>query len=591
MLGLMHLLLWLNDRRSVSYALSVLMSFAAATVALVELSLLNTLSVPEYSRLLQWQNLWVCVLLVSMVWLVYAHLGTARRWLAATITAMWSLTLVVNFAYPASVVFSEISELRRISTFRDESFTLAIGIANPWKLLPDLATVVILLYVIDAANRSWRRGARRPAGLFGGSVVLFMVLAGIHAPLVDAGVVATPYMVSFAFLAIVLAMSYELVSDAVRVSRYARQIEANERRWRSLLQKVQLAIVGVTPGGEIDYVNPFFERISGYGANDILGRPATALAPPADLQKLERALQQAGQGDPEPHSEWTLLCANGEQRKMVWSSVSLFDGEGAVSGFLGIGEDVTERLRSRAELQRTQREIERLRRVGALGELASALAHELNQPLTAILSNAQAARRFMAGGDPDLGELREIIDDIIRDDKRAGEVIHSMRAMVRKGEIDRESFAVDAAIEEVISMLGSELDGQGITIILDFDPALPEVQAGRVEIQQVMMNLVLNAANAMTQTPAGQREIKIAACGDGDGVRVTVHDTGRGLEPEEQGRLFDPFFTTRPEGLGMGLAICRRIIDSHGGRIWARDGKRGGAAFSFTLPAAKAAAA
>ena len=230
MLGLLHLLLWSRDRRAFVYLLSTLMGLSAGTGAMVELALMHAPSIDAYRILIQWANLFVFTLLVPMVWFVRVRLPMARRWLASLITALWSVAIVVNWLSPYSLTYSKITDLRQMHTFWGETFTLASGVPNPWVHLANLASVLIVVYVVDAAVRAWRAGDRRRAGLVGGSVATFILLGGIHAPLVDAGLIATPYMVSFAFLAIVAALSYELVSDAVLTSRYAREIQASEAR-------------------------------------------------------------------------------------------------------------------------------------------------------------------------------------------------------------------------------------------------------------------------------------------------------------------------------------------------------------------------
>ena len=337
-------------------------------------------------------------------------------------------------------------------TFWGEHFTLATGPANPWVHLSNLASLLLVVYVLDAAVRSWRGGDRRRAVLVGGSVATFILLGGIHAPLVDAGIVETPYMVGFAFLAIVLALSYELVSNAVLASRYAKEIRANEQRWRSLLTEVQLAVIGVDPLGRINYANPFLERLIGHRSDTLLGKPLSELVPSPDRAELRGRLAAAAETGPRPHSRWNFVCASGAVKSLAWSTVRLNDLDGRYAGLLSIGEDLTERLAAERDLERTRREMERLGRANALGELVSALAHELNQPLAAILSNAQAARRFLAMESPDPDELREILDDIVADDKRAADVIQRLRRMLRKGDVEREHFPIQEPIRAVLGL-------------------------------------------------------------------------------------------------------------------------------------------
>ena len=237
-LALMHLSLWFKDRLSWIYLLSALMAFAAGANALTELGLMHAASLETYRTLLKLENLSVFLLLVPMVWFVYGHFGTARLWLARTITALWSVSLVVNFLSPNSLVFSDLVAMEPVTTFWGEQFVIGVGSASPWAHVANVASLLIVIYVLDASVSAWRRGLRQRAVVTGGGIVLFIVAAGIHTPLVDAGMVATPYMVSFWFLAIVFALSYELVSNAVQLSREAALRQKLEREL-ILAQQIQ----------------------------------------------------------------------------------------------------------------------------------------------------------------------------------------------------------------------------------------------------------------------------------------------------------------------------------------------------------------
>jgi PAS domain S-box-containing protein len=242
-----------------------------------------------------------------------------------------------------------------------------------------------------------------------------------------------------------------------------------------------------------------------------------------------------------------------------------------------------QRAEDRAEQLRT--EIAHSTRAATLGELGTALAHELNQPLTAILSNAQAARRFIADGAIEVDELRAILDDIIRDDKRAGSVIHSLHGMLNNTPVVPEACCLNDLVREVAEFLNGEMVNQKIELQQALAPALPRVQAAPVEVQQVLVNLLLNAAQAMKDTPRELRHVDIETQCEGGAVTVSVRDHGCGIPAEQLGKVFNPFYTTKSSGLGMGLAICRRFIEAHGGRIEARNHEAGGATFSFSLPA------
>jgi PAS domain S-box-containing protein len=242
-----------------------------------------------------------------------------------------------------------------------------------------------------------------------------------------------------------------------------------------------------------------------------------------------------------------------------------------------------QRAEERAEELRT--EIAHSTRAAMMGEMAAALAHELNQPLTAILSNAQAARRFIADAALEVDELRAILNDIIRDDKRAGDVIHNLRKMLNNTPVIPEACSLNELVSDVAVFLNSEMLSQKIEIRQTLAPALSRVQMAPVELQQVLVNLFLNAAQAMKHTPRDLRQIEIETRG-GDGVvTVSIRDHGCGIPLEQIGKVFEPFHTTKSAGLGMGLAICRRLIEAHGGHIEGANHEAGGARFWFSLPA------
>ena len=582
----MHLLLWWRDRRQHYFLLSAVMAAASGASALVEMRVMQTTTIPEYAALLRVGNVVIGTMLVAMVWFVRGYLGTGRRWLAGVITALWSTGLVANAFSPASLTFARIDGLDRRTTFWGEDFFLAVGSAHPAKFLSDLASLLIMIYVIDATWRAWRRGARRSALIVGGSIAFFIVAAGIHTPLVDAGVVATPYMISIAFLAIVLALSYQIADDAARMIRLAREVRAGEQRWRTLIAEVQLAVIEVDPAGRVRDVNPFFETLTARAAATVRGRPASSLVAPDEAADPAERFPQATLNDPPPHSRWTVTAGDGDRRTLDWSSVRLLDANGAFDGVLSIGADVTDELAARRDLEHTRGRLDRVVRAGMLGELVSALSHELNQPLTAILSNAQTARLYLNHEHPPLDEVQTILERIIRDENRAAAVIERLRGLLARGEVVREDLDLAAVIDDVAALVRSQADHQGVTLDIDAVADLPPVVAGRVEIQQVILNLLLNALRALEDATGDDRRISVTTRGTDGGAMLTVRDTGPGVAAEQLEHLFEPFQGDRDGHIGMGLTICRRIVEAYGGTIEAANDPDGGAIFTVVLPVA-----
>ena len=246
------------------------------------------------------------------------------------------------------------------------------------------------------------------------------------------------------------------------------------------------------------------------------------------------------------------------------------------------------RKQGELEAQRLRQDLTHIGRVSALGELTASLAHELNQPLTAILSNAQAAERLLAAAAPNLEEVREILRDIVTDDRRATEVIRRLRALVKKGDLEFVPLDLNELIREVARLMRSDAISRGISLSLELAADLPTVRGDRVQLQQVVLNLVLNGLDAMHEPGGGERTLVIRTAGDGaDAVAVSVQDAGTGIDEKNVDQLFHPLFTTKTEGLGMGLTIARTIVDAHGGRLSAANNVTAGATFQFSLPVSR----
>jgi signal transduction histidine kinase len=243
------------------------------------------------------------------------------------------------------------------------------------------------------------------------------------------------------------------------------------------------------------------------------------------------------------------------------------------------------RRRAEAALQRNRVELAHLTRVSTVGELTASVAHELNQPLGAILSNAEAAEMFLEADPPALDEVRDILADIRKDDQRASEVVRRMRGLLRKQEMVPRSIEITAAVEEVLKLLSGDASARKVAVKFEKTAGLPSVWCDPVHFQQVVLNLVLNGMEAMTELPDGVRQIVIQTGPDGNGmVKVAVSDSGPGIPVESLPKLFDPFFTTKAEGMGMGLSIARTIVEAHHGEIWAENNSGSGATFYFTVP-------
>jgi PAS domain S-box-containing protein len=248
--------------------------------------------------------------------------------------------------------------------------------------------------------------------------------------------------------------------------------------------------------------------------------------------------------------------------------------------------DVTERRHAEEELRAARLDLAHASRLALVGELMASIAHEINQPLTSILSNASAGlRRLPAHAGAHAKELWEILGDIRDQGRRAGEVIERVRALAGKRPLERQALDMNEVAGEIVTLVRGEARRRGVTVRTELVPSLPAIGADRVSLQQVMLNLVLNGMDAMDQQQAEERRLIVRTRQLADTVEVAVSDTGHGIPADRLPRLFDAFFTTKKEGLGLGLAIARSIVEAHGGRIWAEDDGGRGATFRLTLPA------
>jgi PAS domain S-box-containing protein len=317
--------------------------------------------------------------------------------------------------------------------------------------------------------------------------------------------------------------------------------------------------------------------------SEFLGRTVREVLPPPISEQLMQAFARASSSDHEEKVEYTM--ATDEAEHFYEASVVRCEGDKVLS----IVRDVTARKRAELEADAQKRELAHLSRVAMLGELTAALAHELSQPLMAVLSNAQAARYLLDREPLNVPELRAALDDIIRNDKRAGAVIDRLRSLLRKGDPSRQPVDINEVATEVIDLAYGELVSRRVTVKRSLSAAVPPVLGERVQLLQVVLNLVLNACDAMNATGAADRELTLSTSADDGFVQLLVSDRGSGIPEGQLERVFEPFVTLREEGLGLGLAISRSIVTAHGGSISAENNPDRGATFRCLLPIATAA--
>jgi two-component system sensor kinase FixL len=327
-------------------------------------------------------------------------------------------------------------------------------------------------------------------------------------------------------------------------------------------------------------------ELFGFAPDEPLSREVfLARVHPEDRQAVDEAIERARAGSQTFELEYRLLRPDGETRWLIARGRYLRNDRGELSELIGVAIDITAQVKANLELRLQREEMARLSRVSSMGELTASLAHELNQPLTAIAINAAAAKRFLAGDANDPKMFEELLADVSADARRAGGIIHGIHHFVRKGGGTREPVNLNDIIRDVLRLLHSDLLARAITVETKLGENLSPVRADRIHMQQVLLNLIINSLEAMHDTPIEKRRITIRTQQNDGLVETAVRDHGIGLPKDEPGKIFARFFSTKPNGMGMGLKIVRSIIEGHGGELRAEN-LGDGARFSFHLPAA-----
>jgi PAS domain S-box-containing protein len=382
---------------------------------------------------------------------------------------------------------------------------------------------------------------------------------------------------------------FELVGSFMDVTERKRAEEAlreSETRFRTFVDHAgdALFILDLEQRIIVDVNRAACESL-GYTREELLATDPSAFHLDSDREHMDSIVQQATAGEPVFDRHWHQQKDGSTFPVEVHTNLVSHGGRRFL---LKVARDISDRVRAeeqRERLRELEADLAHIDRVSMMGELAASIAHEVNQPLSGIVSNASATLRFLAADAPDLEEVREAVRDIARDGKRAGEVVARIRALTKRAAGPRERLDLNETIREVLALVGDEARRNSVIVRGQFADDLAPVAGDRVQLQQVVLNLVMNAIDAMRNVVDRERQLIVTTRNIGtDLVQVTVEDSGKGLDPKTMDKIFDSFYTTKPGGLGMGLSISRSILQAHGGRLWAVSNNGPGTVFHFTVP-------
>ena len=580
----------LAGRERHAHVYFTLSALAVAATGGFELTLLQTHDFETYQNLMLLAQVPIWLMMISLAGFTWNFLERGWRRAARCAVVLISATMIVNFCVPREMTIRHATRLFTEETLWGARFTLA-GMDYGWLAACESAAVLLLVvFVLSASFRSWRAGQQRRAVLVGGSIVFFLLVSRCYAALVETGTLRTPFFFILPFFGLLLAMGRELSLDVFRAAQLADHLRESERRMEMAARAATMGFWVWDLRQDDLWATDSARVLFGASSSEPLNfERFMDYVDPESRDQVRRAVDHSLATGEDYEAEYRSLSPAGVSRWIRAQGKVDLDEQGRPRLMRGVVIDITERKSAQAEIDGMRRELAHLTRVSTMGELAASLAHELNQPLAAILSNAQAARRFLAQPGADLGLMREILEDIIRDDKRAGEVIHRLRSMVQRRElVEIEPLCLNDLVRDAERLLHSEFIARNVILVQRLQPDLPSLSAGRVELQQVLLNLMVNAMDAMRECPVDDRVLTVDTRAEAAAVLMMVRDAGPGLPDSLLPDLFRPFFTTKSHGLGMGLAISRSLVEAHGGKLTAENQPGGGACFTVYLPLARA---
>jgi two-component system, LuxR family, sensor kinase FixL len=584
-LGLVHALVWGYDRHARGNLAFAIAAFGLAVGAIVELGMLHATTPHEWGEWVWWMQIPIFLVVAGMALFLRLYLGAGRLWLLASVLALRGTILVLNFFSEPNFNFERVDAIAQISLLGEQVTVATSAVTGQHQWLALFAALLFPVFLTDVVVTLWRRRtpeATRAALVLGLPMLVSVLISLAMTQLVIWRVVQAPILLIPSFLLALGAMALEVSRNVLRASRLAHDLRESEQR---------LELAANAAGAGLWAWDSRSGRIwATHRARTILGLPQTSDLDPADILKvLDAADASELRAGIERHGEhamhFRIMAPDGQMHWIEAHGTVEPDARGKLTLVRGVLRDVTQQRQAEDDAAELRRKLAHAGRVTMLGQLSAALAHELSQPLSAILQNAEAAAILLARDPVDMEEVRAIVGDVLRDDRRAAEVVQRLRAWLKQGQMNLEELGLHELAQDVLALVRADAAAKHVAIECAVPRTLPPVFGDRVQLSQVLLNLVMNAIDAMMEANDAPRRVLVVASVGGDRCcEVSVSDTGPGIPQDSLDRIFDPFFTAKTEGLGIGLSISRSIVEAHGGKLWAENCARGGATFHFTVP-------
>ena len=586
-LAAMHLLVWWKRRTAWANLLFSLAAIATAAMGGCEVWMMQAETPAQFATALRWIHVPIWVVIVALTGFVLIYLQAGRLWLAWLVITLRTCVLLLNFLVEQNFYFLELTNLRPIP-FLGGTVSTPEGILNPILYTGPVSMLAFWIFLADATRTVWRRGDRRQAMVVGGSFIFFALTSTIQGSLAIQQIINQPVMLSLFFMGVIAAMASEMARTTVQAAQLSDDLSKNETWLNLTADSIDVGLWLWDFKTNLIWATEKSRQLYGFSTDEQISFEAfLSRLHPDDRDWVIQASQQSLHEGADFRYDYRVVLPDGRLRWFRVLAKPFFGPSGASKRMSGISIDITLQKQMEMELQQKRNELTHVCRVSTMGQLASTLAHELNQPLGAILRNAEAAELFLQDPSPDLDEVRAILADICKDDQRAGKVIDRMRAMMKQRQTELSRLDLTFMTREVITLVKSDAEKRQVRLAVDIPLTLPPVHGDRVQLQQVLINLLLNALDALDSNHRAKPQVTVAAKTADAAVEIAVSDNGSGIAEDQLGHVFEPFFSTKHDGLGMGLAISRTIIEAHGGQLWAETNGVGGATFTLSLPIAK----